>query len=98
MNVNEAAKKLIAMGKKGFCPNYQDNRLLMEAGRKLLELTEAVEKLNDQVQDLQERIAIMAEMDPEGRDDTWPPDMDAEEAAADEAPDGFWDDDWPLST
>ena len=95
----EVGLKLLRMGKKGFMPNYQDNRLLQQAGQLILELLGKVDELTEKCYQLEESLAIREEMDHEGDPeiDEFPPDdsyMDA--AAPGEAAEDFWGDDWPL--
>ena len=99
MTALEISRKLIAMGKKGFCPNHQDNRLLMEAGKLIREMDQAIGSLKEQVYDLEERLAIREEMDHEGDPeiDAFPPEEDYPDAEAPgEAAEDFWGDGWPL--
>ena len=99
MTAEECGKKLIAMGKKGYAPNHQDNKLFVDAGRWILSLQKQVSELTDKVEDLEERLAIREEMDHEGDPeiDAFPPEDDLIDAAAPgEAAEDFWGDDWPL--
>lgn len=45
MTREDMARKLIAMGKKGYCPNHQDNALLIDAGTALLQAAETEAEL-----------------------------------------------------
>lgn len=100
----EMAKKLISMGKKGFCANWQDNALLKSAGKRLLQMQDRISQLLTEITDkqekidqleeektiLDERIAIMLGEEP-------PEDETAEGTAPPgEAAEDFWDDMWPL--
>ena len=99
MTAEEAGKKLIAMGKKGHAPNWQDNKFFIDAGRWLLRLQKQVGDLQEKVYELEERLAIREEMDHQGDPeiDDFPPADDCLDAAAPgEAAEDFWEDDWPL--
>lgn len=97
MTHEEMGRKLVAMGKKGWAPNHQDNKLLFDAGRSLLKLTETVRDLQERVYNLEEKLAIREEMDHQGDPeiDRWPPD-DPDPEPEDPPADDFWADDWPL--
>ena len=97
MKPEEMGRKLLAMGKKGFMANHQDNKLLYDAGRALLKLAETVADLQEKVYNLEEQLAIREEMDHQGDPeiDRWPPE-DEPEPEPEEAPEDFWADDWPL--
>ena len=100
MTPEEMGRKLVAMGKKGWAPNHQDNKLLFDAGRALLKLAETVQELQEKAYNLEEQLAIREEMDHQGDPeiDRWPPDdPDPEpEEAPEDAVEDFWADDWPL--
>lgn len=99
MSPEEMGRKLVAMGKKGFMANHQDNKLLFDAGRALLKLAETVRDLQERAYNLEEQLAIREEMEHQGDPeiDRWPPDDEPLDAAAPgEAAEDFWDDDWPL--
>lgn len=101
MTAEEIGKKLIAMGKKGFMANYQDNQFLQRAGQLILRLEKKNGELEEQIFDLEERLAIREEMDHEGDPeiDAFPPeDAYLDAAAPGEAAEDFWADDWPLGT
>lgn len=97
MKPEEMGRKLLAMGKKGFMANHQDNKLLYDAGRALLKLAETVADLQEKVYNLEEQLAIREEMEHQGDPeiDRWPPE-DEPEPEPEEAPEDFWADDWPL--
>lgn len=99
MTAEDAAKKLISMGKKGYAPNYQDNKFFIDAGRWIMRLRQQVSDLQEKVYDLEERLAIREEMDHQGDPeiDNFPPQDDClDTAAPGEAAEDFWGDDWPL--
>ena len=98
MTPEEMGRKLVAMGKKGWAPNHQDNKLLFDAGRALLKLAETVAELQEKAYNLEEQLAIREEMEHQGDPeiDRWPPE-DEPDPEPEEAPqDDFWADDWPL--
>lgn len=97
MNALEISRKLITMGKKGYCLNYQDNKLMLEAGKLIREMDQAIGTLKEQVYTLEERLAIRTEADYDGPVDDFPPQDDClDTAAPGEAAEDFWGDDWPL--
>ncbi len=97
MTPEEMGRKLVAMGKKGFMANHQDNKLLFDAGRALLKLAETVAELQEKVYNLEEQLAIREEMEHQGDPeiDRWPPE-DEPDPEPEDAPEDFWADDWPL--
>lgn len=97
MTPEEMGRKLVAMGKKGWAPNHQDNKLLFDAGRALLKLAETVAELQEKAYNLEEQLAIREEMEHQGDPeiDRWPPE-DEPDPEPEEAPEDFWADDWPL--
>lgn len=106
MNTVDMAQKLIAYGKKGYALNHQDNRLMQDAGKRMLALQDKIDALMTEIADkdekicmlesektiLEERIAIMLEDEA----DEDPPFEPLDAAAPGEAAEDFWDDDWPL--
>lgn len=97
MTPEEMGRKLVAMGKKGFMANHQDNKLLYDAGRALLKLAETVQELQEKAYNLEEQLAIREEMEHQGDPeiDRWPPE-DEPDPEPEDAPEDFWADDWPL--
>lgn len=97
MTHEEMGRKLVAMGKKGWAPNHQDNKLLFDAGRAILQLAQTVGELQEKVYNLEEQLAIREEMEHQGDPevDRWPPD-DPDPDPEDPPADDFWADDWPL--
>lgn len=95
MTHEEMGRKLMAMGKKGWAPNHQDNKLLFDAGRAILQLAQAVADLQEKAYNLEEQLAIREEMEHQGDPevDRWPPDEPDPEP---EPGEDFWSDDWPL--
>lgn len=57
MTREEMAKKLIAMGKKGYCWNHQDNSLLISAGTALLEAAETEAGLRRELAETMDALA-----------------------------------------
>lgn len=99
MTAKEIALKLLAMGRKGYCANYQDNDLLKKSGQLILALLKKADDLTERVYQLEESLAIREEMEHQGdpEADEFPPDEDCMDTAAPgEAAEDFWGDDWPL--
>ena len=94
----EIGLKLLRMGKKGYMANFQDNRLLQQAGQLILELLGKVDELTEKVYQLEESLAIREEMDHQGDPeiDEFPPDDACLDTSDGEAAEDFWGDDWPL--